>query len=351
MYLLYNPTEEDFRIWTKEAERETWKHIPEIKSHIAEEITLDQCVQRLRKKLVQESWEAKLERGRVRERMMNPHSNNKASSSTSFSTTLRKGAGNGSGGDISSTDPTENKLGKGQPSFFTSPSLVQINGSLVHMGGLSLGDRLDLKYDPNYNSESQSSSHPRIPNLVAAGEYENVEDTINDPIHLGWSGRGLSGNRSVSSLDRHEANGSGFLMTRSLSDASGLYMDASDDEGSSNGGGGETGVGNENVNDPATFIGSSSPHRRMNKAWNDGTVVSHPSNPNSIPSNDDSHAVVTNPGDSGYVKTSSMAEFYYGRRKSRSNTQLRQIIMEESNDRVVKSSLDLSEHIRYRQDS
>ena len=136
LYLLYNPTEEDFRIWTKEAERETWKHIPEIKSHIAEEITLDQCVQRLRKKLVQESWEAKLERGRVRERMMNPPTNNNnnnynyfnkvSSSTTSFSTTLRKGGGNGSGGDVSSTDPTGDKLGKGQPSFFTSPSLVNL---------------------------------------------------------------------------------------------------------------------------------------------------------------------------------------------------------------------------------
>ena len=77
------------------------------------------------KTLVQESWEAKLERERVRERMINPPTNNNnnnnkvSSSTTSFSTTLRKGGGNCSGGDVSSTDPIGDKLGKGQPSFFT----------------------------------------------------------------------------------------------------------------------------------------------------------------------------------------------------------------------------------------
>ena len=216
------------------------------------------------------------------------------------------------------------------------------------MGGLSLGDRMDFKYDPNYNNESQSSSNPRIPNLVTDGDFENAEDNMNDPIHLGWSGRGLSGNRSVGSLDRQESTGSGFLMTRSLSDASGLYVDASDDEGSVNGGG--EGTETENINEnasPSTPNGLSSPHRRMNKAWNDGTVITHPSNPNSNSNNDDSHATVTNPGDSGYFKTSSMAQFYYGRRKSCSNTQLREIIVEESSDRIVKSILDLSEHVRH----
>ena len=57
MHIIYNPSEAEFREWTAAAERETWKHIPAIKSHIAEEMTLDRCVQRLRRRLIQESWE------------------------------------------------------------------------------------------------------------------------------------------------------------------------------------------------------------------------------------------------------------------------------------------------------
>ncbi|OEU22509.1 patatin-domain-containing protein, partial [Fragilariopsis cylindrus CCMP1102] len=50
LHTLYNPSEPEFKTWIEAAQRETWKHIPAIKSHVAEEITLDLCVQRLRKR-------------------------------------------------------------------------------------------------------------------------------------------------------------------------------------------------------------------------------------------------------------------------------------------------------------
>ncbi|EEC43916.1 predicted protein, partial [Phaeodactylum tricornutum CCAP 1055/1] len=50
LHIIYNPREAEFREWIQAAERETWRHIPAIKSHIAEEVTLDRCVQRLRKR-------------------------------------------------------------------------------------------------------------------------------------------------------------------------------------------------------------------------------------------------------------------------------------------------------------
>jgi TAG lipase / steryl ester hydrolase / phospholipase A2 / LPA acyltransferase len=65
LYVLYNPTEKDYRDWSAAAERETWKFLPAIKSHVAEEITLDRCVQRLRSRVIEESLDVRrrLERG------------------------------------------------------------------------------------------------------------------------------------------------------------------------------------------------------------------------------------------------------------------------------------------------
>jgi hypothetical protein len=54
--LIKNPTPAEVHDWIKAAERETWRHIPRIKSHCAEERTLDLCVQRLRKRIVAETW-------------------------------------------------------------------------------------------------------------------------------------------------------------------------------------------------------------------------------------------------------------------------------------------------------
>jgi len=51
-HCICNPSQEEYSEWLKAAERETWRYIPKIKSHLAEEITLDKCVQRLREKLL-----------------------------------------------------------------------------------------------------------------------------------------------------------------------------------------------------------------------------------------------------------------------------------------------------------
>ena len=89
MHCLYNPDEEEFLDWIAAAERETWKQIPAIKSHIAEELVLDRCVQRLRKRLLVESWEKRR------------------------------------------NDSTNNKMTDRVPSFFVSPSLVNVSKSAL----------------------------------------------------------------------------------------------------------------------------------------------------------------------------------------------------------------------------
>lgn len=98
MYLIYNPTPDEFLLWTDAAERETWKHIPAIRSHCAVEMTLDRCVQRLRKRIVEESYGAHY-------------------------------ATNAVNGGID-----KESMGNRLPSFFQSPSLV-------NMGGLGVADQ------------------------------------------------------------------------------------------------------------------------------------------------------------------------------------------------------------------
>ena len=78
------------------SEKETWKHIPQIRSHGQVEQKLDKCVQKLRRKI------------------------------------LLDGRNRRAGGEEDS-----NGLGKRVPSFYTSPSLV-------NMSGLGVGDQLVL---------------------------------------------------------------------------------------------------------------------------------------------------------------------------------------------------------------
>ena len=52
LHLIYNPTDVELIDWVKAGERETWKHIPKIKSRVAVEMTLDKCVSDLRKQLL-----------------------------------------------------------------------------------------------------------------------------------------------------------------------------------------------------------------------------------------------------------------------------------------------------------
>jgi len=152
MHCLYNPNEDEFREWVQAAERETWKHIPAIKSHIAEEITLDRCVQRLRKRLVAESWEKR----RV--------------------------------------NSTNNKMGERVPSFFTSPSLV-------NLGGLNVADQ------PNIESFEQQ----RVASSVS-DTTRNESHFYPVPIQPGWGGLGLSGNKSSGSLERSPSTASGLFI-------------------------------------------------------------------------------------------------------------------------------------------
>lgn len=161
LHCIYNPKEDEFREWIEAAERETWKYIPAIKSHIAEEVTLDRCVQRLRKRLVQESWDKRR--------------------------------------NLAQSSSAGRKMGERVPSFFTSPSLV-------NLGGLGVGDRASIEgLDKNSNEEAKDGSN------TAASVLPAAETPIVD-VHSGWGGMGLRGNRSSNSLERSASNASGLFI-------------------------------------------------------------------------------------------------------------------------------------------
>ncbi|CAB9518021.1 Patatin-like phospholipase domain-containing protein [Seminavis robusta] len=161
LHCIYNPDEDDFLNWVDEAERETWKHIPAIKSHIAEEITLDRCVQRLRRRLAAESLEKKR------------------------------------------TNSYGAKMGERVPSFFTSPSLV-------NLGGLGVGDQTVFS--------SSQGDMVKDGNAQSSGSLGVGKAAKKEPIHSwtipsgavqsGWGGLGLQGNRpSASNLTRSHSSG------------------------------------------------------------------------------------------------------------------------------------------------
>jgi len=199
LHVLYNPSEAEFRDWIHAAERETWRYIPKIKSHVAEEITLDQCVQRLRKQLILESLESR--------------------------------------------QPTEatNTLSNRVPSFFTSPSLVNLSGLAIT--------------DPYNKSKS----------------FENgvVFNTANERVgdyDVGWKGMGLKGNFSSGSLNRSSGS-----LPRSSS--SGIFPLDED----------------ENIS-TAAFVHNLSSLPLSQKQMSDPLIQS---------------------SDRAYIKTTSMANFYY----------------------------------------
>lgn len=201
MHIIYNPSEAEFREWSSAAERETWKHIPAIKSHIAEEMTLDRCVQRLRRRMIQESWEK-------------------------------------AHGGVETTGRV--------PSFFTSPSLT-------NLGGLNILDQHTVE---GLRVESINGSANRMPEQASTSVVvPNVD------VNSGWGGMGLRGNRSSGNLHR------------SNSDASGLFID---EEGAAAA--------------PAGEAPRQSPGERSEPKPTDEV-------PQLIPT--------------GYIKTTSMANFYY----------------------------------------
>jgi len=152
LHCIYNPSEDEFREWIEAAQRQAWRYIPAIKSHIAEEMTLDRCVQRLRKRLVKES--------RQKQRMRQ--------------------------------DSTSRKMGERVPSFFTSPSLV-------NLGGLGIGDPTNIQDQEDIIREEPNL---RSASPVLAGPHVNP----------GWGGKGLHGCHSAASLTRTTSAGSGLFI-------------------------------------------------------------------------------------------------------------------------------------------
>ena len=204
MHALYNPSLDECREWIAAAERETWKHIPAIKSHIAEEVTLDRCVQRLRQRVIVESWEKHRQ------------------------------------------DSAGQKMGDRVPSFFMSPSLI-------NLGGLNVSDQSKIEDFEGYNNHDEASrmaigEDPRVPPLGMSS---------------GWGGHGLRGNRSSASLNR--------------SAASGLFIDGED----------QPSVEHQVPGEQTLPTTTQTTRAASNSNVNDSI------------------------GNNGYIKTTSMAHFYY----------------------------------------
>lgn len=233
LHIVYNPSEAEFREWVQAAERETWRYIPAIKSHIKEEVTLDLCVQRLRKRLVQESWEKRV--------------------------------------------ATTGKLGDRVPSFFNSPSLV-------NLGGLAISDQ------PNIEGLRKNLKSPTSSATRSLKDTDGAVPLPSLDINSGWGGLGLRGNRSSGNLQR------------TSSDASGLFID--DEEGAQ----------------VAGQISSSTPKLP------------------SVRSLRDEKDEIKN----GYMKTTSMAKFYY-RRSNKSDPNMTSNL----SDTALSDDPDLEASSRY----
>mmetsp|Transcript_19132 Transcript_19132/g.29073 ORF Transcript_19132/g.29073 Transcript_19132/m.29073 type:complete len:842 (-) Transcript_19132:65-2590(-) len=229
MHCIHNPSRQEFLDWIQAAERETWKYIPAIKSHIAEEMTLDRCVQRLRKRLLTESLEREMT------------SSNMLSTPTTASA-ARTHEKTAQGSDVVNTRV---------PSFFTSRSLI-------NMGGLAIGDPTSITVSIGGPQSTIDSTN-------------GGESSQNGVLELkpGWGGMGLKGNHSTGSL--------------CSSGASGLFiMDEVDSQSDL-----QTGKG---------------PEKQL--------PVQHPGEMSSL---------TPIKAGLGYLKTTSMASFYYRKSKSHNN--------------------------------
>ena len=232
MHIIYNPSEGEFRDWIQAAERETWKFIPAIKSHIAEEITLDRCVQRLRRRMVQESWEKH------------------TSSNRESIGTFQQNAANES-----------NRMEGRVPSFFTS-------NSLVNLSGLGVADQPATEDLHEYSHVHQAPSQPlHLPASMIVTSEINVNS--------GWGGMGLRGNRSTTNLQR------------TASDASGLFID--EDE-----------ARQQDAGEIATQQPAGAAVGVEKKNMSSSSLPTRTTNSESDFMNE-----------KGYVKTTSMAKFYY----------------------------------------
>lgn len=194
LHIIYNPCEAEFREWIQASARETWKHIPAIKSHISEEVTLDRCVQRLRKRMLKESWEKR--QGEHAQR---------------------------------------STLNQRVPSFFNSPSLL-------NMGGLNVSDQQTI--ETLRPSRSNPKNHNNSNNSIGE-ESPDTKPIVNHiEIGPGWGGMGLRGNRSSGNL------------RRTSSDASGLFYEDSEEHAREQNAGEDTSneatlnIGNRKITDP-----------------------------------------------------------------------------------------------------
>ena len=127
LHIIYNPSEAEFREWIQAASRETWRYIPAIKSHIAEEVTIDRCVQRLRRRLLNESWkQSQMQEG---------------------------------------TNKTETKLGDRVPSFYTSDTYT--SPKLINLGGQAVTDQTSIE-----------SLHPSANNSISSDQPVTQKEPI-----------------------------------------------------------------------------------------------------------------------------------------------------------------------------
>ena len=99
-FYIQNPSEEEYLDVMHAAEANTWPHIPRIRAHCIIEMTLDHCVQRLRKRLADESQAA-------------------------HEAAMKKASSNG----MSHTDA--GMLRNMKDSFYTTKSLVNLSGLSV----------------------------------------------------------------------------------------------------------------------------------------------------------------------------------------------------------------------------
>jgi len=141
LHLIYNPSPEEFMGWIKAAERETWKYLPAIRSHCAVEMTLDRCVQRLRRRVVDESWENHYVE---KQEAHNP-------------------------------ETMIDRL----PSFYQSPSLV-------NMGGLAIADQVIRCHSPRVANKTISSSSLKSGSSgIFVDEESETESTLQRNISTG----------------------------------------------------------------------------------------------------------------------------------------------------------------------
>jgi len=159
----------------------------------------------------------------------------------------------------STSESTKEKMGKRVPSFYTSPSLV-------NLGGLNVGDQTTIQEWSPYTREE-------TPDLSTNEESATWAHHSYAELGQGWGGMGLRGNFSSGSLVRQSSNSSGLFM-----------IDASDDE------------------DDESEKKVAAPVKMKQKAYS-------------------SHHDLGSAGskDSKYIKTSSMASFYYRKIQSEEN--------------------------------